>query len=376
MSVSPADERGALAAAQAAAAPLPCLRSNNSIHEFENEGSNVGQKGDGLRVSKGAYKTEHCLKENIRLAAEAFGLESLGFFTLTFAKPMFSAKCAQQRMNSLLTNVIRPRYGKRYIGVMERHESGAIHFHFIIHVGTDIRTGFDWNLVEAAYAEGRKKNFPKARQLWSAAAASAVNGDFLRKEWAFWRDAKRRYRWLGRCQMLPIRSTGEAIAKYTGGYIAKHMQNRRKEDKGVRLVRYGKEMRWVNSRIAFVSPKARLFRRKLAAFVAQPHIQAAGVREYADMKRVFGKRWGYHLLIPILAMQLDYYATSEEAWADGINVPPDSVDIRITHGQWSDAEAQRYDALQRRKQVARSLLAPQETKEADGAPDFWRGGWW
>lgn len=189
-----------------------------------------------------------------------------------------------------------------------------------------------------------------------AAAARAVNGSFLHGEWAFWRDAQRRYAWLGRCQLLPVQSTGEAIAKYTGGYIAKHMQHRRKEDKGVRLVRYGKEMRWVNSRIAFISPKARLFRRKLAAFVAQPHIQASGVREYADMRRVFGKRWGYHLLIPILSMQLDYYATSEEAWADGINVPPDSVDIRIEHGKWSDAEAQRYDELERRKKVARSLL--------------------
>ncbi len=49
--------------------------------------------------------------KNIRIAAETYGLETLAIFTLTFAKPTFSAKCAQQRMNSLLTNIIRKRYG-------------------------------------------------------------------------------------------------------------------------------------------------------------------------------------------------------------------------------------------------------------------------
>ena len=131
------EQKGALAAAQAAAAPLPCLRSNNSIEGAAHQGPDESRNGRALQVSKGAYKTEHCLKENIRIAAEEYGLEMLAFVTITFAKAIFSAKCAQQRMNSLLTNVIRPRYGKRYIGVLERHESGAIHFHFIIYVGTD-----------------------------------------------------------------------------------------------------------------------------------------------------------------------------------------------------------------------------------------------
>lgn len=366
----PLDEKnGALAAAQAAAAPLPRLRSNNSIEGAAHHGPDESRNGRALQVSKGAYKTEHCVKENVRIAAAEYGLEMLAFVTITFAKAIFSAKCAQQRMNSLLTNVIRPRYGKRYIGVLERHESGAIHFHFIIYVGTDIRTGFDWKLADAAYAAGRERNFNKARQLWGAAAASAKNGEFLRKEWAFWRETKKRYAWLGRCQLLPVKSTAEAIAKYTGGYIGKHMQHRRIEDKGVRLVRYGKEMRWVNSRIAFTSPKARLFRRKLAAFAAQPHIRAAGVREYSDMKRVFGKKWGYHLLIPILSMELDYYATGAEARADGVNVPLDSIDIRIER-RYSDAQSEQEFMRQRRMTVARALFVSRPPED-DLPPGAW-----
>lgn len=361
------DRQRADAAAPAAASALPRLRSNNSIGIPAEDGPDASRKEPAIPVSKSAYKTEHCVKENIRIAAETYGLETLAFFTLTFAKPTFSAKCAQQRMNSLLTNIIRKRYGNRYLGVLERHETGAIHFHFVIHVGRDIRSGFNWTLAQAAYEAARRRQYHKARQLWRAAVGSSENGAFLRGEWAFWRGARERYRWLGRCELVPIRSTGEAIARYTGGYIAKHMQHRRKEDKGVRLVRTGKGMRWVNSHIAFVSPKARLFRRKLAAFVAQPHIQAAGVREYADMKRVFGKKWGYHLLIPILSMPLGYYATSEEARADGVDVPAGSVDIRIEHS-YGEEETRRFYDPERRRRVARSLFVPRKEQEPDIPP--------
>jgi hypothetical protein len=253
--------------------------------------------------------------------------------------------------------------------VLERHESGAIHFHFVIHVGRDIRSGFNWTLAQLACDAAKRRAFHKAGQLWSATAGSAESGDFLRKEWAFWRTARNRYRWLGRCQLVPIRFTGEAIARYTGGYIAKHMQHRRKEDKGVRLVRTGKGMRWVNSHIAFTSPKARLFRRKLAAFVAQPHIQAAGVREYGDLKRVFGKRWGYHLLIPILSMPLYDYPTGIDAQADGVNVPRDSTHVRIERG-FCDAETERIFKAEHRMKVARALFVPRPPED-DLPPGAW-----
>jgi hypothetical protein len=166
-------------------------------------------------VAKGAFKTEFCLKTNVELAANLYGLEHLGFLTLTFVRPVFSPKIAQKRLNSLLTNVIRPRYGDRYIAVFERHESGAIHFHIVVYVAKDIRSGFDWNLADQAYAAQKERNFVQASRLWAAAAKAAKNGDFLREEWKFWRELKKRYRWLGRCEMLPIRSTAEAVAKYT-----------------------------------------------------------------------------------------------------------------------------------------------------------------
>jgi hypothetical protein len=230
---------GPVAPAPAGAPALPCLRCNNSIGTPAND----APLGNGpVPVSRHAFKTEFCLKENVEQAAKNYGLDKLGFLTVTFRMPVYSAELAQDRLNSLLTNVIRPRYGNGYICVFERHESGAIHFHFLVVVQKDIRTGFDWSLAHAAYEAQKKRDFATASKLWSAAAASAENGDYLRGEWKFWRNVARRYRWLGRCELLPVRSTAEAVAEYTGGYIAKHMQHRRPEDKGVRLVRYGKGM--------------------------------------------------------------------------------------------------------------------------------------
>jgi len=279
--------------------PLPCLGSNISTGTPDNHASRKADNTSSVPVAKSAYKTEHALKENIRIAVERWGIGHLAFFTPTFVKPVYSAKLAQARMNSLLTHVIRPRYGNRYLAVFERHESGAIHFHFVVYVKKDIRTGFDWSKADAAYQAQKNRDFVAARNFWSAAAAGAVNGDFLREEWKFWREVRKRYRWLGRCEMLPIRSTAEAVAKYTGGYIAKHMQHRREEDKGVNLVRYGNEMHWVNSRIAFVSPKARLWREKLKMFAFQN-----GCGSMEALKRKFGIRWAFHCAAAIQSMPL------------------------------------------------------------------------
>jgi hypothetical protein len=89
------------------------------------------------------------------------------------------------------------------------------------------------------------------------------------------------------------------VAKYTGGYIAKHMQHRREEDKGVRLVRYGKGMHWARSRLAFNSPRCWLWREKLKMFALQN-----GCGSLDALKAKFGKRWAYNCNEAIQGMPL------------------------------------------------------------------------
>ena len=293
------DAEGACAPAPAGAQALPCLGSNNSIGNSPDDAPDAGTPRQSVPISKGAYKTEFCLKSNIELAAKFYGIEHLVFFTITFAYAVYSAKRAQKHLNSILSNVIRPRYGDRYLAVFERHASGAIHFHFVLWLEKDVRTGFDWTLADLAYAAQRQRDYNRAGKLWGETAGKAVNGDFLRGEWRFWRDLKKRYRWLGRCEMLPVKSTAEAIAKYTGGYIGKHMEHRREEDKGVNLVRYGKGMHRAKSRLAFNSPKARLCRLKLQEFAHQ-----VGCGSTDALKKRFGPRWAYRCAPAIQAMPL------------------------------------------------------------------------
>ena len=45
-------------------------------------------------------------------------------------------------LHSLITGLIKPRYAE-FITVMERMDSKRIHYHLLVVMGEDIRTGFD-----------------------------------------------------------------------------------------------------------------------------------------------------------------------------------------------------------------------------------------
>ena len=175
-------------------------------------------------------------------------------------------------MNSLTTHVLRPHYG-RCIRVIERQKSGRIHYHLLVAVGSDIRTGCDFE----AFARGDYR----------------TAGPALRAEWAFWRSTAKKYGF-GRTELLPVRSTTEAIGCYVGKYIGKHIHKREIRDKGVRLVAYSGG-RCASTRFAWASPGATQWRRKLGAFVQMLHDSGA-IREptFAAMAKRFGPRWAHY----------------------------------------------------------------------------------
>ena len=184
------------------AAALPCLSSNISIQT----------------ASTQHRKAASALGWNVICLAQKHGLENLGFLTLTFKDHVTCVKEAQRRLNSLLSNVIKSRY-QDYIGVLERQRSGRIHYHLLVVIGFDIRTGFDFDAVS-------RNDYRSANRL-------------LRDEWSFWRKTAPAYRF-GRTELMPIKSSEEAIGRYIGKYIGKHMECRNDEDKGARLVRYSR----------------------------------------------------------------------------------------------------------------------------------------
>lgn len=248
------------------AAGLPCLNSNISIE--------VPSSESFKDLSTQQRKTAFILRESVSALADRYGVNHLGFLTLTFRDHVLDHKEASRRLNSLLSNVIKKRY-REYVGVMERQRSRRIHYHLLIVLNQDIRSGVDFKSL--------------ARGNYSSASPG------LRIEWRFWRETAPKYGF-GRTELLPVKSNIEAMAKYVGKYIAKHVTERLPEDKGARLVRYSRGARVGTTRFQFNSQGASEWRRKVATFaeIVQTNNPHEVIADISDLSRFIGPRWAYH----------------------------------------------------------------------------------
>lgn len=245
---------------------LPCLNSGISTE--------ITPKAplEPLQLPAFGRKTAFILQQSISSLSERFGIDFLGFLTLTFSQHILCPKEAQRRLNSLITHVIKPRYGD-YVGVFERQKSGRIHYHLLVTMPFDIRTGVDFKAL--------------SDKDYTSAPSS------LRSEWAFWRHTAKKYGF-GRTELLPVKSSIEAMAKYVGKYVSKHLESRTDDDKGVRLVRYSKTARIGTTRFQWHSTGSSEWRRKLAIF-AQIVATSNNLDSVcmADLKNLLGPRWAY-----------------------------------------------------------------------------------
>ena len=220
-------------------------------------------------------KVAAALSWNVAHVCEKFGVERVGFLTLTFADHVLCAREASRRYNSLASNVLAKRYAA-VVRVLERQKSGRIHYHLLVVLPDDIRTGADFE----AFAQ---------RDYRSA-------NNHLRREWAFWRKTAGNYGF-GRTELMPIRSDANALGQYVGKYIGKHIGQREERDKGVRLVSYSKDARIATSKFASVDKYATEWRAKVQTFARivqgwKPH---ARVRCMDDLAIALDdKRWAYN----------------------------------------------------------------------------------
>jgi hypothetical protein len=250
------------------AAPLPCLNRNISFDNVENTSQKIA------RLSSSHKKTAFTLKNSIEKMVKKYGVENILFLTLTFKDNVQCHREASKRMNSLTTNIIKPRY-KDYAGVPERMKSGRIHYHYLIPTKDNVLLGLDFKALQ-------NKDYRTANSA-------------LRKEWAFWRNTAPKYRF-GRTELLPIKSTAEAVGKYVGKYISKNIESRTEGDKGARLMRLSKGIRSGNSRFAFLSDGSYQWRKKVALFASQisKKYPTETIENVKDLSRVIGKRWAYY----------------------------------------------------------------------------------
>ena len=219
-------------------------------------------------------KVASALAWNVAHLCQQFGTERVGFLTLTFADHVTDVREASRRFNSLATNVLKKRYG-HFIRVLERQKSGRIHYHLLVALPDDIRTGADFE----AFA---KRDYKSAN-------------NHLRREWAFLRKTAVLYGF-GRTELMPIRSDAAAMGQYVGKYIGKHLDQREERDKGARLVSYSGDARMATSKHMRLEKPSTEWRAKCLTFcrmiaAGKPH---ARIETMDDLRFELGPRWSYH----------------------------------------------------------------------------------
>jgi len=255
-------------------ADLPCLYRNNSIESTKKTSTQASNEKllKAICIQKKYRKSASALSYNVQSFAFKYGLETLGFLTLTFKDHVTDYREASKRFNSLASNVLNLRYAA-WLKVMERQKSGRIHFHCLVAVGSDIRTGFDFSEAE--------------KGVYSSATS------ILRSEWSFWRKTASQYRF-GRTELLPIKSSHEAIGRYVGKYIGKHMLNRSPEDHGARLVSYSKGCRTMNTKFSWYSAGAAEWRAKVRTFAYLVSERTGCEPTFEGIKSELGPKWAYN----------------------------------------------------------------------------------
>ena len=286
------------------AVPLPSLLVNNSISvSCEDKAAVVSSAPVPLApIPSWIRKAGFIVKTNIHAMCEKYGINHIGFLTLTFADDVQCHKEATKRFNSLATNVLNVRY-LQWVRVSERQPvSGRWHFHLVVVCKQDIRRGFNH-----AHYESNQKN----RKIKGYKKLLHDANDSLKAEWKFWVATSKKYGF-GRSELLPVKKTGEALASYVAKYISKGFSTRRDDDKGARLVSYSKGSRVCGSRFSFVGGKVKEWRLRCRLFLDHLYFRyynqalLEGIPPpepftYADMPSLFGKRWAWRLREQILS---------------------------------------------------------------------------
>lgn len=325
-------------------------------------------------------KQAQALSDNIQDLCKMFGVDAVGFQTLTVGDKDASGRFqhirirreSERRFHSLLTNEISKRY-RCGVVVTERHRDGGIHFHLVVALAgpaseeakpVDIRTGFDWVKFDAL-KEAVKRG---ERRGWRASEVNATPA--LKAEWKFWRKTAKQYGF-GRCELTPVRSNPVALARYVGEYLSKDWLRRRPDDKGARCVRYfghwhtkakGKRPAKprFNHHFGYVTPRARALREMWKQAVTVVNSKGAGLNEDNAAEKLGPRRmWYFRKLIRVVCFV-------DGEWLD----PATAAAIREHNEQVAAHLAQNGEKVPYRWHVTQLTLdhlrpSPEDAKQAE-----------
>jgi len=202
---------------------------------------------------------------------EQYGLNRVGFLTLTFEDDVDDVREANRRLDSLMTNFLREKLVS-YVLIRERQKRGAWHFHLLAVLPFDIKS------------KGRFTKLPKGGYKFQTTNVNLIN------LWRELREAMPRYGF-GRHELLPVRKDSKSVASYLSKYIGKHMSARKLIDKGVRLVSYSQGfVRAVATQFSWHSPFMSRLRKKVYHLAV-----VSGCSRHERAAEDLGDGWGFRL---------------------------------------------------------------------------------
>jgi len=239
-------------------------------------------------------KSAEALRRNVSYLVQEFGVERVGFLTLTVGDwhgDRFIGICERAEAEKRFHRAMRA-IARRYqcgVTVTERCESNALHWHLVVIVGADIRSGCDF----AAFGRRDYRSAPER----------------LRLEWLWWRTNAPRFG-LGRHELLPVKVNSDAIGNYVGKYIGKGWNQRKADDKGARTVRYFGQWKKTGEKskppfsLRFCACTARAGAWREAMRQVQTLTRLHGVELNAENIRAWhGPKWSWHITQKLRTLQ-------------------------------------------------------------------------
>jgi hypothetical protein len=216
------------------------------------------------------------------------------FLTLTFKDKIYDIEEASRQFNSLNRRVLKEYFGG-WCRVIEQHQDGAWHYHLLVEMSCDIRTGFDFAMFNASKEEYQRGG--KSDAYYKLLHAAAGESHPLP---AIWKDLRERLKSYAfrRFELVPIRTNQDGISKYLAKYLAKGLTAKKPNGRRVRLWAISRKVqRAVRMPFAWVSTGGRLWRKKVAMFAE--HFRC---RDFEDVRRLAGPSWAHHLKDSIAAL--------------------------------------------------------------------------
>lgn len=226
-------------------------------------------------------KSDFVLENNALALIEKYGVNSIGFLTLTFPDKVWEPKEASRRFNSLATHFLK-KFFLAGIFVKEIHKDGSLHFHGLVACGYkfidedgvveentyDIRSGgYNWEQV-------RRQNYCSVNKTLKGIWRQLRDEDTGLVKFGF-----------GRHNLEPVKNA-KAVTKYIAKYISKGYNQVCSDPrfKGVRMVNYvGKGWRSTTLQFQWIGGKSREWRKNMKRLANACKIAE---NDYFSMKNV------------------------------------------------------------------------------------------